>query len=153
MTTATVSRLDALYAQRFPESARLYERGKTLFPSGVTHDGRYLEPFPVYVREAHGSRKTSVEGHSLVDYWVGHGSLILGHGHPAVVEAVQRQMALGTHFSACHELEMDFVVEGDDRSLHILNAVSPGFTCAMPFAEWVVERMNATRDAAQRVPR
>ncbi len=32
----------------------------------------------------------------------------------------------------------DFVLEGDDRSLHILNAVSPGLTCSMPFAEWVV---------------
>ena len=37
-------------------------------------------------------------------------------------------------------LEMDFVLEGDARSLHILNAVSPGFTCAMPFAEHVAER-------------
>lgn len=38
-------------------------------------------------------------------------------------------------------LEMDFVIEGDERSLHILNAVSPGFTCAMPFAEHVADRI------------
>jgi len=37
------------------------------------------------------------------------------------------------------ELVQDFVVEGDRRSVHILNAVSPAFTCALPFAEWVVE--------------
>ena len=43
-----------------------------------------------------------------------------------------------------HQLEMDFVVEGDERSLHILNAVSPGFTCAMPFAEWVVGRVGGS---------
>lgn len=36
-------------------------------------------------------------------------------------------------------LEMDFVLEGDARSMHVLNAVSPGFTCALPFAEHVVE--------------
>lgn len=36
-------------------------------------------------------------------------------------------------------LEMDFVIERDERSLHILNAVSPGFTCALPFAEHVAE--------------
>lgn len=40
-------------------------------------------------------------------------------------------------------LEMDFVLEGDERSLHILNAVSPGFTCALPFAEYVADRMGA----------
>ncbi len=37
-------------------------------------------------------------------------------------------------------LVTDFVLEGDSRSLHVLNAVSPGFTCAMPFAAHVVER-------------
>ncbi len=37
---------------------------------------------------------------------------------------------------------MDFVLEGDDRSLHILNAVSPAFTCALPFAEFVLDEME-----------
>ncbi len=41
-------------------------------------------------------------------------------------------------------LEMDFVIEGDERSLHILNAVSPGFTCAMPFADHVVDIVERT---------
>jgi L-2-hydroxyglutarate oxidase len=39
--------------------------------------------------------------------------------------------------------EMDFVVEGDDRSMHVLNAVSPGFTSALPFAAAVCERIVA----------
>ena len=34
-------------------------------------------------------------------------------------------------------LEMDFIVEGDDKSMHVLNAVSPAFTCAIPFARYV----------------
>ena len=37
------------------------------------------------------------------------------------------------------ELVMDFVVEGDKNSIHVLNAVSPAFTCSFPFANWVVE--------------
>jgi L-2-hydroxyglutarate oxidase LhgO len=37
------------------------------------------------------------------------------------------------------ELVMDFVVEGDNDSIHVLNAVSPAFTCCFPFAKWVVE--------------
>ena len=37
---------------------------------------------------------------------MGHGSLFLGHCHPAVVAAVQEQMARGTHLGACHELEV-----------------------------------------------
>jgi len=39
-------------------------------------------------------------------------------------------------------LDMDFRCLGDDRSFHVLNAVSPGFTCAMPFAAYVVDRIE-----------
>jgi (S)-2-hydroxyglutarate dehydrogenase len=46
-------------------------------------------------------------------------------------------------------LEMDFVIEGDARSLHVLNAVSPAFTCSLPFARYVAhnveERLNPAR--------
>ncbi len=38
-------------------------------------------------------------------------------------------------------LEMDFRVEGDHRSFHVLNAVSPAFTCAFPFSRYVVDRI------------
>lgn len=40
------------------------------------------------------------------------------------------------------KLEMDFVIEGDRGSTHVLNAVSPGFTCALPFAEHVVDELR-----------
>jgi L-2-hydroxyglutarate oxidase LhgO len=40
------------------------------------------------------------------------------------------------------KLEMDFVIEGDERSTHLLNAVSPGWTCALPFASYVVDRIQ-----------
>ena len=39
-------------------------------------------------------------------------------------------------------LVMDFLIEGDSGSLHVLNAVSPGFTCAMPFAAYVCDRVE-----------
>lgn len=40
------------------------------------------------------------------------------------------------------KLEMDFVLEGDDRSMHVLNAVSPAFTCSFPFASHVCDRID-----------
>jgi len=39
---------------------------------------------------------------------------------------------------------MDFLLEGDADSLHVLNAVSPGFTCVFPFAAHVVDRVAAS---------
>jgi len=94
------------YCQRTPNSARLYRRAVEVFPGGVTHDTRYLQPHPIYVDRAAGSRKWDVDGNELVDYIGGHGALMLGHNHPQVSEAVREQLAKGTHFGASHELEL-----------------------------------------------
>src|SRR5437588_7022523 len=96
------------FAAEFPTSKKLHDQARALFPNGVTHDLRHLEPFPVYVERAAGAYKWDVDGHRLIDYWSGHGALLLGHGHPAVVEAVQRQMARATHPGACHQLEIEW---------------------------------------------
>lgn len=103
---ATQSPLLQAYLRRTPGSARLYEEARRTFPSGVTHDSRYLEPHPLFVERAAGSRKWDVDGHEYVDYTGGHGALLLGHNHPAVVEAVQQQVVRGSHYGACHELEL-----------------------------------------------
>jgi glutamate-1-semialdehyde 2,1-aminomutase len=107
VATATSS-LTERYQSAFPNSRKLFEQGQSLFPGGVTHDLRYLEPFPIYVDRAQGAHKWDVDGHRLIDYWSGHGALLLGHGHPEVVAAVQRQMARATHTGACHELEIEW---------------------------------------------
>ncbi len=39
------------------------------------------------------------------------------------------------------QLEMDFILEGDEQSMHVLNAVSPAFTCSLPFADYVVDQI------------
>jgi glutamate-1-semialdehyde 2,1-aminomutase len=108
--SVAVARRSALewYEAEFASSRKLYEQARAVFPGGVTHDLRYLEPFPVYVDRAEGAHKWDVDGHELIDYWAGHGALLLGHGHPEVVEAVRRQMGRATHPGACHELEVEW---------------------------------------------
>lgn len=48
------------------------------------------------------------------------------------------------------ELVQDFVVEGDHRSFHVLNAVSPGFTCAFPFSRFIVDEIIRKRKVENR---
>ena len=69
-------------------------------PAGLTHDSRTLLPYPIYVARASGPRKWDVDGNEYVDYFGGHGALLLGHSHPAVIEAVKRQVELGTHYGS-----------------------------------------------------
>ena len=97
-----------LYYSTHSKSHELYERACQTLPSGVTHDGRFLSPFPIYVERASGSKKWDVDGNEYIDYWVGHGALILGHGHPKVMEAVKAQLEKGTHYGACHLLEIEW---------------------------------------------
>ena len=94
------------YKARTPGSATLFERARKVLPSGITHDARYLDPYSIHVARAAGPRKWDVDGNEYVDYFGGHGAMLLGHSHPAVVEAVQRQMELGTHYGSSHELEV-----------------------------------------------
>jgi len=103
---AKQSKVMDTYRAMHPKSGALYERARNVISGGITHDGRHLNPYPVYVDRALGSRKWDVDGNEYVDYWMGHGALILGHCHPAVVAAIQRQAGRGTHLGASHELEV-----------------------------------------------
>jgi len=97
-----------MYSSTHPKSSELYAQACQTFPSGVTHDSRFLGPFPIYVEKALGSRKWDVDGNEYIDYWVGHGSLLLGHGRPEVIDAVRAQLSKGTHYGACHKLEIEW---------------------------------------------
>lgn len=97
-----------MYKSAHPASSELYNQACQIFPSGVTHDNRFLNPFPIYVDRASGSKKWDVDGNEYIDYWVGHGSLLLGHGRPEVIAAAQEQLIKGTHYGACHKLEIEW---------------------------------------------
>src|SRR5881394_1964946 len=105
-TRSVAGTIDEQLGRQNRGSAALYERAKGTFPSGVTHDSRYLEPFPLYVERAEGSRKWDVDGNEYVDYFGGHGALLLGHSHPSVVAASHAALEQGTHFGANHPREV-----------------------------------------------
>ncbi|HEY7675602.1 MAG TPA: aminotransferase class III-fold pyridoxal phosphate-dependent enzyme [Candidatus Methylomirabilis sp.] len=99
-------RIVQAYRRANPRSEALYARAEKTIPGGITHDIRHLRPFPLYVEGAQGSRKRTADGRELIDYWMGHGALFLGHNHPQVMGAVAEQAARGTHYGACHEPEV-----------------------------------------------
>ncbi len=115
MTTHTI---EQEYAEARPRSRAMHERAARIMPSGVAHDGRAFSPFPFYVDRADGARKWDVDGHVYLDAWSGHGAMILGHNHPAIVAAIAEQARRGLHYSACHELEI--------RWAELIHACVPG---------------------------
>ena len=104
----TNSHIETQFRAKTRTSAELYARAERVIPAGLTHDSRTLAPYPIYATRAKGPRKWDADGNELVDYFGGHGALILGHAHPAMVEAVTRQIQLGTHWGSAHELEVQW---------------------------------------------
>ena len=103
-----VSEIERNFIDTHPLSASKAEKARSLFPGGVTHDSRRQHPFQLYYTHAAGTHKHDVDGNEYIDFWSGHGSLILGHSHPEIVQSVQEQMSKGTHLSGSSELEMEW---------------------------------------------
>ena len=102
------SRIVSAYQDKTPGSRSLAGEARTLLPSGIAHDSRYLKPYALYIERAFGPHKWDVDGNRYVDYFGGHGALLLGHCHPEVMAAVGESMAAGTHFGANHPREVEW---------------------------------------------
>ena len=70
-------------------SARMYERAKASMVNGVASSYQVRDPWPIYLSDGHGSKVWDVDGNEMVDFHNGFGSMVQGHAHPAIVEAVQ----------------------------------------------------------------
>jgi glutamate-1-semialdehyde 2,1-aminomutase len=81
----------------------LWERATAVIPGGVNSPVRSFSSVggePYFVASASGSSVTDAEGRRYLDYVQSYGASILGHAHPAVVEAIQRAAALGSTYGA-----------------------------------------------------
>jgi glutamate-1-semialdehyde 2,1-aminomutase len=87
-------------------SEALYERARAVLAGGVSHEARYQEPHPKYIARAKGARKWEVDGTEYIDYAMGSASLLLGHAHPDVINAMTEQLQSGSFYSDCHPLEV-----------------------------------------------
>ncbi len=98
-------------AGRTPEEDALLERASRLLPGGVL--GGYSVPreLSFVVREARGPRLVDVSGRDYIDYILGSGPLVLGHAHPAVVAAVERQLVKGTTYFQLSEPTLELAAE------------------------------------------
>ncbi|MDP6227596.1 MAG: aminotransferase class III-fold pyridoxal phosphate-dependent enzyme, partial [Dehalococcoidia bacterium] len=87
------------YIRKNPRSAELHPKFKQVFLSGgAGHDGQIAGPFPIVIDRGQGPRKWDVDGNEYIDFGMGSASLLLGHAHPEVVEALVRAAPQGSHY-------------------------------------------------------
>jgi glutamate-1-semialdehyde 2,1-aminomutase len=90
---------EEVFSARQPESRRLAGRAARALAGGVTSSWQTTRPQPVWLSHGKGSKIYDVDGNEYVDLHGGYGAALAGHGHPAIVEAIRGQAALGTHFA------------------------------------------------------
>ena len=92
------------------KSEALHRRALGLFPGGVNSPVRAFKAVggvPRQIVAAHGAYLKDADGQELLDYVLGWGPILLGHAHPAVVQAIERQARLGTLYGTSTPLEAD----------------------------------------------
>ena len=94
-----ISEQERIFIERQPESARLAVEAREALAGGVTSSWQISRPQPVWLSHGSGSKLYDVDGNEYVDMHGGYGVSLAGHGHPAIVAAVQHQVTRGTHFA------------------------------------------------------
>jgi len=117
-------------------SGELFDRAKRVLPGGVNSPVRAFRAVggtPFFVAHGHGSSLADVDGREYIDYVCSWGALILGHAHPAVLEAVQNAAARGWTYGAPCEAEVELAEEVRRRmpSLEMMRFVNSGTEATM----------------------
>lgn len=93
--------------EHYTKSRQMLARAAKSLTGGVSSPFRAKAPVPLFFADAEGPRLRDVDGNGYIDYALAWGPLILGHKHPKLVEAMQRQSVLPHLYGAQHELEFE----------------------------------------------
>jgi glutamate-1-semialdehyde 2,1-aminomutase len=84
----------------------MFQDASKSLPGGVAANGKFIEPYPVYVRNAKGARLWDIDGNEYTDLLMGAGVHILGHSPKIVLDAVKKQLDEGVHYYMPAEAEV-----------------------------------------------
>jgi glutamate-1-semialdehyde 2,1-aminomutase len=106
---------------RKTRSMELFQRGLKVMPGGVSRSTLLRSPHPYYADKGEGCYVTDLEGVKRIDFANNMASLIHGHAHPTVVEAVTEQLQKGTAFTMATEVELIYAEHLCQRTLNFEN--------------------------------
>jgi len=97
------------FLKKTPLSKAFMEEAKQVMPGGVTANIKSFAPYPIVMKGGKGAYLTDIDGNRYIDYLLSYGALMLGHGHPAILQAVRQQLEKdGTSlFGTPHRLEVE----------------------------------------------
>jgi len=109
------------WVAKTPKSAEAYDRARKHVPGGVGSNFRFMDPYPMFVSRAQGSRIFDLDGNEFIDFMLSMGSLLVGHSHPAVVKALAEQAGeRGTLYCLPHVWEQEVAAQLAGRFGHAM---------------------------------
>ena len=119
-----------------PRSEEIFHRGEKILVGGVDSPVRAFRSVggtPLVIEKAQGAHLTDADGNTYLDYVCSWGALILGHAHPAVVQAIQDQATQGTSYGMTSPLESELAEQIAQAvpSIEMLRFVSSGTEATM----------------------
>jgi len=102
MTTS----FETQFKARTKVSQSIFERACQHLPGGVAGNGKFIAPYPVYVKRAQGGEFVDLDGNHYIDLLMGGGVHILGHSSEVVMSVVEAQLRVGTHYYMAAEAEV-----------------------------------------------
>ena len=109
--TELIKREEDRFGNARPRSHELWNKARAVLPRGVPSSFQDAAPQPVFAHHGKGSRIWDVDGNEYVDFHNGFGVMVVGHAHPKIVDAVSRQIALGSHFAQPNEEGIEVATE------------------------------------------
>jgi glutamate-1-semialdehyde 2,1-aminomutase len=91
------------YKKNTRKSAKLFAQSSKLHVNGVSHNIRFYEPYPFVVKKSKGKNLIDVDNNKYTDYWIGHWSLILGHGPKKVKDSLRKQIEKSWMYGTVNE--------------------------------------------------
>jgi glutamate-1-semialdehyde 2,1-aminomutase len=118
------------------QSKKLFYKACEVMPGGVNSPVRAFKSVgcnPLFVKKGNGSKIWDADGNEYIDYVASWGPLIFGHAHPQIVEALKRQVELGTSYGASTELEIELAEQVVTLvpSLEVVRMVNSGTEAVM----------------------
>src|SRR3984885_2066445 len=99
------------FEKRTPKSAEAHKKNLKRIPLGVASNYRAYDPYPIFAKEASGSKLRDLDGNEYIDHNLTFGALMAGHCHPAVMKAVEKRLSTGTMFGMPHDMEWELAEE------------------------------------------
>ena len=118
------------------QSDKLFHNACMVMPGGVNSPVRAFQSvggIPLFLKKGYGSRVWDVDENEYIDYVGSWGPLIFGHAHPQIVDALKRQIGLGTSYGAPTELEIELAeqIVSLVPSLEVVRMVNSGTEAVM----------------------